>query len=239
MSTLLMWAIHSCFSVAVAAYTANDFPRVQISQPFLNWPSSSRDCSFTSWGDKLGNHSVCSSGFLLPTSSGMMCCVVYFFLLMMMFPYTSTSLNRKNCRGFGFFLQALVSTPSPTRTRPDEGHQLLAPKTPGLSLSSPGTARGWPADPKHCSTSAILRAFAVEFTVTPLRYNSLMFTRLTLAWQARSNLTTLTQVAGPHLSPSEGRSDTKPNEDRSFSHWLEGGGGRGIGLIVIKTIPEE
>ena len=49
MSTLLMWAIHSCFSVAVAAYTANDFPRVQISQPFLNGPSSSRDCSFTSW----------------------------------------------------------------------------------------------------------------------------------------------------------------------------------------------
>ena len=45
--TLLICAIHSCFSVAVAAYTANDLPRVQISQPFLNWPSSSMDFSFT------------------------------------------------------------------------------------------------------------------------------------------------------------------------------------------------
>ena len=41
---------------------------------------------------------------------------------MMIFPYTRISLNRKNCRGLGFFLQALVSTPSPTSTRPDTEH---------------------------------------------------------------------------------------------------------------------
>ena len=29
------------------------------------------------------------------------------------------SLNRKNCRGFGFFLHIFVRTPSPTSTLPD------------------------------------------------------------------------------------------------------------------------
>jgi len=33
---LLMCAIHSCFSVEVAAYTANDLDAVRINQPFLN-----------------------------------------------------------------------------------------------------------------------------------------------------------------------------------------------------------
>ena len=104
---LLMCAIHSCFSVAVAANTAKDFPLkvervkvdeveeveevkeveeveeqcghlVQMSQPFLNCPSSSRDLSLTS-------------------SRGIRCCLLYFFLLITMFPYTSRSLNRKNC----------------------------------------------------------------------------------------------------------------------------------------------
>lgn len=31
---LFIWAIHSCFSVPVAAYTANDLVGVRISQPF-------------------------------------------------------------------------------------------------------------------------------------------------------------------------------------------------------------
>lgn len=33
---LLICAIHSCFSVEVAAYTANDFEAVRISQPLRN-----------------------------------------------------------------------------------------------------------------------------------------------------------------------------------------------------------
>jgi hypothetical protein len=33
---LLMCAIHSCFSVDVAAYTANDLDAVRISHPFRN-----------------------------------------------------------------------------------------------------------------------------------------------------------------------------------------------------------
>jgi hypothetical protein len=33
---LLMWAIHSCFSVDVAAYTAKDLDAVRISHPFRN-----------------------------------------------------------------------------------------------------------------------------------------------------------------------------------------------------------
>ena len=56
--TLSMCAIHSCFSVAVAAYTANDFPFVHINHPFLYWASSSRDCNFTS-------------------SNGIICCLLY------------------------------------------------------------------------------------------------------------------------------------------------------------------
>ena len=57
-NTLSMCAIHSCFSVAVAAYTANDFPFVHINHPFLYWASSSRDCNFTS-------------------SNGIICCLLY------------------------------------------------------------------------------------------------------------------------------------------------------------------
>jgi hypothetical protein len=37
----------------------------------------------------------------------------------------------------------------------------------------PGTASGWPAEPKHPSTSPMRRAFASEFTVTPFRYRDL------------------------------------------------------------------
>jgi len=75
---LLMCAIHSCFSVAVAANTAKDLPLVHRSHPFLNWPSSSNDFNLTS-------------------SRGIKCCLLYFFLLITMFPYTSRSLKRKNC----------------------------------------------------------------------------------------------------------------------------------------------
>jgi len=41
---LLMCAIHSCFSVDVAAYTANDLDAVRISHPFRN--SENMDISF-------------------------------------------------------------------------------------------------------------------------------------------------------------------------------------------------
>ena len=74
-------------------------------------------------------------------------CSTYFFLVMIMFPYTSKSLKRKNCRGFGRFLHAFVNTPSPTRTRP-------------------GTLKGCPAFPKQFSTNAIRLAFASLFTET-------------------------------------------------------------------------
>ena len=83
--------------------------------------------------------------YIVPKKYSPMCCLLYFFLLRIMFPYTRRSLNRKNCLGLGFFLQALVRTPSPTRTRP-------------------GTFKGWPEAPKQPSTSAILRAFASLFT---------------------------------------------------------------------------
>eukprot|EP00091_Calanus_sinicus_P012606 TRINITY_DN28279_c0_g1_i1.p1 TRINITY_DN28279_c0_g1~~TRINITY_DN28279_c0_g1_i1.p1 ORF type:complete len:172 (-),score=21.01 TRINITY_DN28279_c0_g1_i1:69-584(-) len=123
---LLIWAIHSCFSVAVAAYTAKDFPLGTDQPPILEL-------------------SVILQGFQLDFLQWYYVLVLYFFLLMMMLPYTSRSLKRKNCLGLTFFLQAFVRTPSPTRTLP-------------------GTPSGWPADPKHPSTSPILLAFASELT---------------------------------------------------------------------------
>jgi hypothetical protein len=39
---LFMWAIHSCFSVAVAAYTAKDLEAVRMNQPFRNSESETR-----------------------------------------------------------------------------------------------------------------------------------------------------------------------------------------------------
>ena len=87
---LSMCAIHSCFSVAVAAYTAKDLPRVQISQPLRNWPSSSSDWSFTckrNQAKSIAKKVNSKNGKRNLTSSrGMMCCLLYFFLLMMMLP---------------------------------------------------------------------------------------------------------------------------------------------------------
>lgn len=62
-------------------------------------PLSSRPCSSTS-------------------SRGIMCCLLYFFLLITMLPYTRMSLKRKNWRAFDRLRHILVSTPSPTSTRP-------------------------------------------------------------------------------------------------------------------------
>lgn len=52
------------------------------------------------------------------SSNGIMCCLLYFFLLITMLPYTRISLNKKNCLAFGRLRHILVSTPSPTKTRP-------------------------------------------------------------------------------------------------------------------------
>lgn len=92
---LLMWAIHSCFSEFVAAYTAKLFVAVRITHPFLYCALSSSACNWTS-------------------SNGMICCLLYFFLPITIFPYTRMSLKRKNCRGFARLRHIFVNTPSPT-----------------------------------------------------------------------------------------------------------------------------
>uniref|UniRef100_A0A1A9ULN5 Uncharacterized protein n=1 Tax=Glossina austeni TaxID=7395 RepID=A0A1A9ULN5_GLOAU len=64
---LWIWAIHSCFSVAVAAYTTNDLVVVRISQPLRYWLQSSIFSNETS-------------------SKGIMCCLLYFFLPITILP---------------------------------------------------------------------------------------------------------------------------------------------------------
>lgn len=61
---------------------------------------------------------VSSSPCSCTSSNGIMCCLLYFFLLITMLPYTSISLNRKNCLAFGRLRHIFVKTPSPTSTRP-------------------------------------------------------------------------------------------------------------------------
>ena len=138
-----MVSIHSYFSVAVFAYTANDFPLVHINQPFLKVPSSSRGSNLTS-------------------SRGMTCCRLYFMLLITILPYTNKSLNKKNILGFGFFLQAFVRTPSASRTRPEKNNMISRIFSIG---KRPGIPSACPEEPKHSSTARIRVVFPSKLTV--------------------------------------------------------------------------
>ncbi|KAG7272006.1 LOW QUALITY PROTEIN: hypothetical protein CRUP_012026 [Coryphaenoides rupestris] len=112
---LAMWLIHSDFSVAVAAYTANDLVGVLSSQPLRRSPSS-------------------GTVSMVTLSRGMMCCLLYFFFCSTMLPYTRMSLNRKNCRALGFLRHSLVRTPSPISTRPGMASGWpAAPKQPSTT----------------------------------------------------------------------------------------------------------
>ncbi len=81
---------------------------------------------------------------MVTLSRGMMCCLLYFFFWMTMLPYTSMSLKRKNCRALGLLRHSFVRTPSPISTRP-------------------GMTNGWPAVPKHASTTPIRLELASLF----------------------------------------------------------------------------
>lgn len=139
---LFMCAIHSCFSVLVAAYTANDFVVVRISQPF-RYSVSKLQFVFFYWILTVFNlirinksMAICCLYFFIflvliddlrplssnpcscTSSNGIMCCLLYFFLPITILPYTRISLNKKNCLAFGRLRHIFVRTPSPTRTRP-------------------------------------------------------------------------------------------------------------------------
>lgn len=127
---LFMWAIHSCFSVLVAAYTANDLVAVLMSHPFRysvdthmieSWKFGLIDSHrLLNWIKVTWHHlrPLSSSPCSCTSSNGIICCLLYFFLLITMLPYTRMSLNRKNCLAFGRLRHIFVSTPSPTKTRP-------------------------------------------------------------------------------------------------------------------------
>lgn len=120
---LFIWAIHSCFSVLVAAYTANDLVAVRMSHPFrYSNMELSNEFLFSIWiWMRLVycySRPLSSSPCNCTSSNGIMCCLLYFFLLITMLPYTRISLNRKNCLAFGRLRHIFVRTPSPTKTRP-------------------------------------------------------------------------------------------------------------------------
>ncbi len=81
---------------------------------------------------------------MVTLSRGMMCCLLYFFFWMTMLPYTRMSLKRKNCRALGLLRHSFVRTPSPISTRP-------------------GMTSGWPAVPKHASTTPMRLELASLF----------------------------------------------------------------------------